>query len=114
MDYFCHKLSDVQSAKIGEKTSIWQFVVILAGAVIGKNCNINTFVFIENDVVVGDNVTIKSGVQVWDGVVLEDNVFVFGNGSVNHWRHSVQQNDIMSLSECQVGSVNEKPTFCPI
>ena len=79
MDYFCHKLSDVQSAKIGEKTSIWQFVVILAGAVIGKNCNINTFVFIENDVVVGDNVTIKSGVQVWDGVVLEDNVFVGPN-----------------------------------
>jgi UDP-2-acetamido-3-amino-2,3-dideoxy-glucuronate N-acetyltransferase len=79
MDYFCHKLSDVQSAKIGEKTSIWQFVVILAGAVIGKNCNINAFVFIENDVVVGDNVTIKSGVQVWDGVVLEDNVFIGPN-----------------------------------
>ncbi|MBN6379290.1 N-acetyltransferase, partial [Escherichia coli] len=35
-----HKLSDVQTTNIGEDTTIWQFVVILAGAVIGRNCNI--------------------------------------------------------------------------
>lgn len=79
MAYFRHKLSDVQSTKIGDNTSIWQFVVILPGAVIGKNCNINASVFIENDVILGNNVTIKSGVQVWDGVTIEDNVFIGPN-----------------------------------
>lgn len=74
-----HPLSDVQSEKIGENTSVWQFCVILKNAVIGKNCNINCQVFIENDVVIGDNVTIKPGVQIWDGVTLEDNVFIGPN-----------------------------------
>lgn len=74
-----HPLSDVQSASIGEGTSIWQFVVVLRGARLGKNCNICAQVFIENDVVVGDNVTVKCGVQLWDGVTLEDNVFVGPN-----------------------------------
>ena len=71
-----HKLSDVQTTNIGEDTTIWQFVVILAGAVIGRNCNICANVLVENDVIIGDNVTIKSGVYVWDGVILEDNVFI--------------------------------------
>ena len=79
MKYFYHKLSDVQSEKIGEKTTIWQFVVVLPGAEIGENCNINSHVFIENDVFIGNNVTIKSGVQIWDGITLEDNVFIGPN-----------------------------------
>ncbi len=79
MKYFCHKLSDVQSEKIGERTNIWQFVVILPGAEIGENCNINSHVFIENDVVIGNNVTIKSGVQIWDGIMIEDSVFIGPN-----------------------------------
>jgi len=79
MKYFCHKLSDVQSKKIGERTSIWQFVIVLPGAEIGDNCNINSHVFIENDVVIGNNVTVKSGVQIWDGIRLEDNVFIGPN-----------------------------------
>jgi len=76
-----HPMSDVQSDAIGAGTSIWQFVVILAGARIGRNCNICSHVFIENDVVVGDNVTVKCGVQLWDGVTLEDGVFVGPNAT---------------------------------
>jgi UDP-2-acetamido-3-amino-2,3-dideoxy-glucuronate N-acetyltransferase len=79
MKYFCHKLSDVQSEQIGEKTMIWQFVVVLPGAQIGENCNINSHVFIENDVVIGNSVTVKSGVQIWDGVTLENDVFIGPN-----------------------------------
>jgi len=74
-----HELSDVMSTKIGENTNIWQFCVVMPGAVIGDNCNVNAQVLIENDVVIGNNVTIKSGVQVWDGVTLEDNVFIGPN-----------------------------------
>lgn len=74
-----HPLSDVQSEKIGDGTSIWQFCVVLKGATIGKNCNINYQVLIENDVIIGDNVTIKPGVQIWDGITIEDNVFIGPN-----------------------------------
>jgi len=79
MKYFTHKLSDVQSEKIGDGTTLWQFVVILPKAEIGKNCNINSHVFIENDVILGNNVTVKSGVQIWNGIRLEDNVFIGPN-----------------------------------
>ena len=74
-----HHLSDVQSKQIGDKTTIWQFCVVLEGAVIGSNCNINCHVFIENDVKIGDNVTIKPGVYLWDGIEIEDNVFIGPN-----------------------------------
>lgn len=74
-----HKLADVQSKNIGEGTTVWQFAIILPGAVIGKNCNINCHTFIENDVIVGNNVTLKSGVYVWDGITIEDNVFIGPN-----------------------------------
>lgn len=74
-----HPLADVQTNQIGEGTTIWQFTVILKGAVIGKNCNINCHTFLENDVFVGDNVTIKSGVYLWDGLYISDNVFIGPN-----------------------------------
>lgn len=79
MNYFSHKLADVQSENIGKDSTIWQFVVILKDAVIGENCNINAHVFIENDVLIGNNVTIKPGVQIWDGITIEDNVFIGPN-----------------------------------
>lgn len=74
-----HPTSDIQSDKIGEGTTVWQFCIILKDAIIGKNCNINCHVFIENKVKIGDNVTIKPGVQIWDGVTIENNVFVGPN-----------------------------------
>lgn len=74
-----HPTADVQSLNIGERTSIWQFVVILPNAVIGADCNVCAHVFIENEVVIGDRVTIKSGVQVWDGITIEDDVFIGPN-----------------------------------
>lgn len=74
-----HNLADVQSCNIGEGTTVWQFAIILPGAVIGKNCNINCHTFIENNVILGDNVTVKSGVYLWDGIRIEDNVFIGPN-----------------------------------
>ena len=74
-----HPTSDVQSRHVGEGTRVWQFCVVLPGAVIGRNCNICAHVLIENDVIVGDNVTVKSGVQLWDGVRVEDDAFIGPN-----------------------------------
>lgn len=76
-----HPLSDCANTKIPESTNIWQFTIVLPGAVIGKNCNICSHCFIENKVYIGDNVTIKAGVKIWDGVTIEDNVFVGANVS---------------------------------
>jgi len=78
---FIHPSSDVQSKQIGEGTRVWQYVVILPGAVIGRDGNICSHCFIENKVVVGDRVTVKCGVQLWDGITLEDDVFVGSNAT---------------------------------
>lgn len=74
-----HQTADIHTKNIGKGTIVWQFCVILEGAVIGQNCNICFNVFIENDVVIGDNVVLKSGVQLWDGIALEDFVFIGPN-----------------------------------
>ncbi|MBM3163386.1 MAG: N-acetyltransferase [Chlorobi bacterium] len=76
-----HPTSEVLTNNIGEKTTIWQYCVVLSGAVIGRNCNINCHVFIENDVVIGDDVTIKSGVQIWDGMRIDNKVFIGPNAT---------------------------------
>lgn len=77
--YFVHNLADVHTDKIGDATKIWQYVIILSGAVIGKGCNINSHCLIESDVVIGDNVTVKCGNYLWDGLRVEDNVFIGPN-----------------------------------
>jgi len=74
-----HPLADVQSKNIGEATTIWQFAVVLSGAVIGSNCNVNCHTFIENDVTIGDRVTVKAGVFIWDGITIADDVFIGPN-----------------------------------
>lgn len=74
-----HETADVKSFEIGERTRIWQYVVILPGAKIGSDVNICSHCLVESDVVIGDRVTIKSGVQIWDGVRIDDDVFIGPN-----------------------------------
>ncbi|SFT40578.1 transferase hexapeptide (six repeat-containing protein) [Algoriphagus locisalis] len=74
-----HPFAEVQTKNIGGDSKVWQFAVILEGAVIGDDCNINCHTFIENDVLIGNRVTVKSGVYLWDGIVIEDDVFIGPN-----------------------------------
>jgi UDP-2-acetamido-3-amino-2,3-dideoxy-glucuronate N-acetyltransferase len=76
-----HKLADVADCSIGEKTKIWQFVVVLSGAKIGDDCNICSHVLVEGDVVIGNRVTVKSGVQLWDGIRIGHDVFIGPNAT---------------------------------
>ena len=76
-----HPSADVADCNIGEGTTIWQFVVILAGAQIGAECNICAQVLIEGDVIIGNRVTVKSGVQLWDGLRIDDDVFIGPNAT---------------------------------
>lgn len=81
-----HPSADVKSLSIGEGTSVWQFVVILAQARIGRDCNINAHCFIENDVVLGDRVTVKCGVYLWDGLRVADDAFIGPNATFTNDR----------------------------
>jgi len=80
--FFRHERAIVEpGARIGERTRVWAFAHVLAGAEIGSDCNICDHVFIENDVRVGDRVTIKCGVQLWDGLRVADDVFIGPNAT---------------------------------
>lgn len=77
-----HPLASVHpNAEIGERTTVWQFVVVLDGARIGADCNLNAHTLVEGGAVLGDRVTLKSGVYVWDGITLEDDVFCGPNAT---------------------------------
>lgn len=112
-----HALADVQSKNIGADTRIWQFTVVLAGAVIGRNCNINAHCFIENDVVIGDNVTVKSGVYVWDGIRLQDNVFVGPNVTFTNDKYPrskrYPENGFPVTTVCRGASIGGGATILP-
>ena len=113
---FIHPSSDVQSKQIGEGTRIWQYVVILPGAVIGRDSNICSHCFIENKVVVGDRVTVKCGVQLWDGVTLEDDVFVGPNATFTNDREPRSRNASATLLPTLVkkgASIGANATILP-
>lgn len=92
-----HPLSDCQNKNVPASTNIWQFCVVLPGAVIGEGCNICSHCFIENDVHIGNNVTIKCGVQIWDGIDLEDNVMVGSNVTFTNDRFPRSKNKECTL-----------------
>ena len=113
---FIHPLADVQSQNIGKDTRVWQFCVVLEGAVIGSNCNINAQVLIENDVIIGNNVTIKSGVQIWDGTRIEDNVFIGPNATFTNDlfpRSKEYPEDFSGITLKQGSSIGANATLLP-
>lgn len=111
-----HSLSDVQSNSIGSGSSVWQFCVILPGAIIGSNCNICSHCFVENDVVVGDNVTIKCGVQIWDGMRIESNVFIGPNVTFSNDKYPRSKQypeKYASTHVCEGASIGAGAVICP-
>jgi len=113
---FIHPNSDVQTKQIGVGTRIWQYVVVLPGAVIGQDSNICANCFIENRVSVGNRVTIKCGVQLWDGVTLEDDVFVGPNVTFTNDRNPRSRNFAAELLPTLVrrgASIGANATILP-
>lgn len=68
-----------ETAKIGENTRIWQYVLIMDGCEIGKDCNICSHASLDSNVKMGDRCTVKNGAMLYDGVVAGNDVF-FGPG----------------------------------
>lgn len=113
---FVHPLADVAECIIGSDTRIWQFVVILKGAVIGNNCNICAHTLIEGDVCIGDNVTIKSGVFIWDGTRIESDVFIGPNATLTNDfmpRSKVYPEKYSGITVKQGASVGANATLLP-
>jgi len=71
-----HPLGLCESAEVGDRTRVWAFAHVMAGAVVGADCNLGDHSFVENGAMIGDRVTVKNGVAVWEGVTVEDDAFV--------------------------------------
>lgn len=111
-----HPLADVKTEKIGTDTAIWQFCVILEGAVIGSGCNICSHCFIENNVVIGNNVTIKNGVSLYNGITIEDDVFIGPNAAFCNDRYPKSKNKNFTLEPVLIkkgASVGANATILP-
>ena len=80
-DVFVHPDGRCESDQVGQRTRVWAFAHVLAGAVVGSDCNLCDHTYVEAGAVIGDGVTVKNGVQVWYGVTLEDDVFVGPNAT---------------------------------
>ena len=90
-------------ATIGARTRVWQFSVVLDGAVIGADCNLNAHTLVEGGAMIGDRVTLKSGVYVWDGVTLEDDVFVGPNAVFTNDKRPRSRVRPMDFAKTHVG-----------
>lgn len=111
-----HPLADLANCVVGEGSRVWQFVVILKGAVIGKDCNICAHSLIEGDVVLGNRVTVKSGVYLWDGTRLEDDVFIGPNATFTNDKHPRSKNHPETFSGITVkkgASIGANATILP-
>ena len=111
-----HPSAICDSKAIGDRTRIWAFAHILAGAAIGEDCNICDHVFIENDVVIGNRVTVKCGVQLWDGLRVEDEVFIGPNATFTNdpFPRSRQRPDRFAITKLEQGcSIGANATILP-
>jgi UDP-2-acetamido-3-amino-2,3-dideoxy-glucuronate N-acetyltransferase len=76
LHYFAHESACVdQPCRIGDRTRIWHFCHVMAGADIGSDCSLGQNVFVAAGVRIGDRVKIQNNVSVYQGVTLEDEVF---------------------------------------
>ena len=98
-----HPKAEVYSEQIGIGTKIWQFAIVLEGAIIGNDCNINCHTLIESKAVIGNRVTIKPGVFVWDGVVLNDDVMIGPNATFTNDKWPKSKNSNFKLLYTYVG-----------
>lgn len=111
-----HQLSDVNSTDIGAGTRIWQYSVVLKGAVIGEDCNICAHTLIEGDVRIGNNVTIKSGVYLWDGTRIGNNVFIGPNATFTNDRlprSKVYPENFLNVTINDGASIGANATILP-
>ncbi len=107
-DHFVHETAIIdEGAQIGQRSRIWHWVHVSAGAKIGEDCSLGQNVFVANRVVIGDRVKIQNNVSIYDEVTLEDDVFcgpsmVFTN--VYNPRSAIERKDEYRTTVVQRGA----------
>lgn len=73
---FVHESAYVdEGAVIGAGSKVWHFCHVLGGARIGERCSLGQNVVVMNGTTIGNNVKIQNNVSVYEGVELDDDVF---------------------------------------
>ncbi|QTP55375.1 N-acetyltransferase [Billgrantia sulfidoxydans] len=113
---YIHPLADVGPCLLGKGTRIWQFAVVMKGAVIGEDCNLCAHTLVEGDVVIGSRVTVKSGVFLWAGTRIEDDVFIGPNATFTndkHPRSKVYPKQFSGIKVARYASIGANATLLP-
>lgn len=77
MDYFAHETAVIdEGCEIGAGTKIWHFSHVMKNAKIGEKCSFGQNVVVSPDVVLGNNVKVQNNVSIYTGVICEDDVFL--------------------------------------
>lgn len=72
-----HSTAEIhKDAKIGDGSSVWNWVQIREGVTIGADCIISKGVYVDANVEIGRACKVQNNVSLFHGVRLEDGVFV--------------------------------------
>jgi UDP-2-acetamido-3-amino-2,3-dideoxy-glucuronate N-acetyltransferase len=75
--YFAHPTAEIGgNATIGKDCKIWQYCIVMDGAVLGERVKLGHNVLVEPGVQVGDGCTIKDNISLFSGVKIASDVFV--------------------------------------
>lgn len=74
-------------ATIGDRTRIWHFSHVCAGAKIGANCSLGQNVYVAGSAQIGAGSKIQNNVSIYDGVYLAEDVFVGPSAVFTNVRH---------------------------
>jgi len=75
-DPFIHESAYVDDGvEIGRGTRVWHFCHLISGARVGERCSLGQNVVVMGGTRIGNNVKIQNNVSIYEGVELEDDVF---------------------------------------
>ena len=114
--YFAHQTAVIdEPALIGDRTKIWHFCHIMAGAHIGRDCILGQNVFVAEGAKIGDRVRIQNNVSVYRGCTIDDDVFLGPSvvlTNVSHPRSEVSRKDAFESTHiCQGATIGANATI---
>jgi UDP-2-acetamido-3-amino-2,3-dideoxy-glucuronate N-acetyltransferase len=83
----CNLTGCVVEGEIGDRTQVWRWAHVMAGAKIGSDCMLAQGVFVSDGVMIGDGVRIQNGAAIGRHAVIEDDVYIGPNVVFANCRH---------------------------
>jgi acetyltransferase-like isoleucine patch superfamily enzyme len=108
-----HPNAIVESAAIGDGTSISAFAHLEAGAIAGRDCLIHENVFVAGDVRLGNRVRILPGARLWN-IDVADDVFIGANSTFPNDPSALADNQRSGRTQVyQAASIGSSVTVLP-